>query len=44
MTCKFCNHSGQQATIQLPGFDGHKMTATLEICPADAELLKKVRK
>ena len=42
MTCKFCNHSGQQATIQLPGFDGQKIRTTIEVCPEDARILKEV--
>lgn len=42
MTCKFCDHAGHEATVSLPGFDGRKIVATIEICDQDAELLKKV--
>ena len=43
MTCKFCDRPGHTATVRLPGFDGQKVEATIEICDQDAELLRKVK-
>ena len=42
MTCKFCDRPGHTATVRLPGFDGQKVEATIEICDQDADLLRKV--
>ena len=42
MTCKFCDRPGHMATVRLPGFDGGRMQATVEICDQDAELLRRM--